>query len=469
MIAALPLVAILALSAVLDGFDLVDATLEPLVARLFDGVGRIAVTSALARALLAPGEPRWRLVGPEDPLCGRLSRLVVAIVSIMASVRLIEQIEETVQAALSVAITYPRRWGAGLRRPRRRDAARFSTRGRRAGERGARLAVADEFDGLRGGGRRACFLRARLHHLRQFFHRAKHLDAGGHWRSLHRGDPAAGGHRARFLTGRAARTGGGERARSGAAVAATLRDLAVGRAHAGLLGVAALLVLAPFGVELGDFLADLQSSFSALKIADVTISPSGAFSAVVLFAITLAAAQGLRRWLDGSFLPSTRLDMGLRSSIVSSVGYAGFILAASVALGRVGLGFEKLALIAGGLSLGVGLGLQSVVNNFVSGLILLWERAIRVGDWVVMGDDQGYVKRIDVRSTEIETFDRATMIVPNSNLVTGVVKNWLRDNKVGRIKIALAPHSASIPRKSATSCWRRRARGTACCAFPRRR
>ncbi len=167
----------------------------------------------------------------------------------------------------------------------------------------------------------------------------------------------------------------------------------------------------------------------------------------MLFAVTLAAAQGLRRWLDGSFLPSTRLDMGLRNSIGSSVGYAGFILAASVALARVGLGFEKLALIAGGLSLGVGLGLQSVVNNFVSGLILLWERAIRVGDWVVMGDDQGYVKRINVRSTEIETFDRATMIVPNSNLVTGVVKNWLRDNKVGRIKIALAPHSGVDPEK----------------------
>ena len=85
------------------------------------------------------------------------------------------------------------------------------------------------------------------------------------------------------------------------------------------------------------------------------------------------------------------------------------------------------------------------MNNFLSGLILLWERAIRVGDWVVIGDEQGYVKRINVRSTEIETFDRATMIVPNSNLVTGVVKNWLRGDKVGRIKIALAAYSGANP------------------------
>ncbi|HEY8138180.1 MAG TPA: mechanosensitive ion channel domain-containing protein, partial [Methylocystis sp.] len=210
-------------------------------------------------------------------------------------------------------------------------------------------------------------------------------------------------------------------------------------------GIAALLILAPFGVESGDFLSDLQSSFLAVKIADVTISPSTAFVALVLFAITLAAAHALRRWLDGTLLPLTRLDMGLRNSIGASVGYAGFILAVTVAMEHLGLGFEKLAIVAGALSVGIGFGLQSIVNNFVSGLILLWERAIRVGDWVVLGDEQGYVKRINVRSTEIETFDRATMIVPNSNLVTGVVKNWLRGDKVGRVKILLAPHSGVDP------------------------
>lgn len=131
------------------------------------------------------------------------------------------------------------------------------------------------------------------------------------------------------------------------------------------------------------------------------------------------------------------IDTGLRNSIKTSLGYVGFITAVALALGYLGLSFDKLAIVAGALSVGIGFGLQSIVSNFVSGLILLWERAIRVGDWIVVGDEQGFVRRINVRSTEIETFDRAMMIVPNSNLVTGVVKNWVRTDRVGRLKISL--------------------------------
>ena len=210
---------------------------------------------------------------------------------------------------------------------------------------------------------------------------------------------------------------------------------------------AALAAMAPLGYESGDFLANVRSAFISFKIGDVAISPWGAIVAMLVFAVTLAATQGLRRWLDTRFLPLTRLDLGLRNSISATLGYVGFIFAAALALSYVGLGFEKLAIVAGALSVGIGFGLQSIVNNFVSGLILLWERAIRVGDWVVVGDEQGYVKRINVRSTEIETFDRATMIVPNSNLVAGVVKNWLRGDKVGRIKIAIAPHAGVDPER----------------------
>ena len=88
-----------------------------------------------------------------------------------------------------------------------------------------------------------------------------------------------------------------------------------------------------------------------------------------------------------------------------------------------------------------------MVNNFVSGLILLWERTIKVGDWVVIGEDQGYVRRINVRATEIETFDRATMIVPNGNMVTSVVKNWVRTDRVGRIKVPLSVVWGTDPEK----------------------
>jgi potassium efflux system protein len=95
---------------------------------------------------------------------------------------------------------------------------------------------------------------------------------------------------------------------------------------------------------------------------------------------------------------------------------------------------------------GIGFGLQSIVNNFISGLILLWERPIRVGDLVVVGDAEGYVRRINVRSTEIQTGDRAMLIVPNSNLISGVVRNRVRNDRVGRVLVSVpVPRASSDP------------------------
>jgi small-conductance mechanosensitive channel len=443
---AVPLVAVMALTSAIEAFDIADAALEPILTRFFEGVGRIAVTYGVARAVLAPGAPRWRLVDPGDPLARRLTRLAVGIVATMSGVRLLEQIEETVQAGLSVAIL-TRGLGALLCAAFVVATLRRFPRGQAAETNAGRDWLS--LTRLLGFAAVATVLVACALGYVTF---ANFFIVQGCWTLV-----VAGvllivltlSHAAveRFLaapTGRfglvASSTLGVERQ--------SLRPLAAllsGALTLTCFGIAALLILAPFGVESGDFFSDLQSSFLAVKIADVTISPSTAFVALALFAITLAAAHGLRRWLDGTLLPLTRLDMGLRNSIGASVGYAGFILAVSVAMEHLGLGFEKLAIVAGALSVGIGFGLQSIVNNFVSGLILLWERAIRVGDWVVLGDEQGYVKRINVRSTEIETFDRATMIVPNSNLVTGVVKNWLRGDKVGRVKILLAPHSGVDP------------------------
>ncbi|MCU4178774.1 DUF3772 domain-containing protein [Bosea sp. BH3] len=226
--------------------------------------------------------------------------------------------------------------------------------------------------------------------------------------------------------------------------AATLQKIAVigvGILKLLLIVVTVLLVLAPWGLESSDFLVSLRAAFFGFQVGGVTISLSTIVVFALVFGFGIAATRAMQRWLENQFLPTTSLDPGLRNSITTAAGYVGYIAAVAIAVSAVGLSLERLTLVASALSVGIGFGLQSVVSNFVSGLILLWERPIRVGDQVVVGDVEGIVKRINVRSTEIATFDRSTVIVPNSNLISGVVRNRVRTDRSGRVLIAL-----SVPR-----------------------
>jgi small-conductance mechanosensitive channel len=214
-----------------------------------------------------------------------------------------------------------------------------------------------------------------------------------------------------------------------------LSVLAAGILKLTLILVGFLMVLAPFGVESNDIVPAARQALVGFTVGEVTISISAVLIALATFVLILGATRGIQRWMTGTFLPTTELDPGLRNSIATAFGYLGFFAAAAFGLAQLGLSLQNVAIVAGALSVGIGFGLQSIVNNFVSGLILLWERSIRVGDWVVVGTEQGYVRRISVRATEIETFDRAAVIVPNSNLVSGVVKNWLHNGRSGRFTI----------------------------------
>ena len=155
----------------------------------------------------------------------------------------------------------------------------------------------------------------------------------------------------------------------------------------------------------------------------------------MLFIALLFATRLIQRWMREQALQQSRMDPGIANSIDTVVGYAGIALAALLAISYAGLDITNLAIVAGALSVGIGFGLQSIVNNFVSGLILLIERPIKVGDRIVVGDQQGHVRRISVRATEIETFDRASLIVPNSELITGRVLNWTHRDSLGAVNV----------------------------------
>ena len=206
-----------------------------------------------------------------------------------------------------------------------------------------------------------------------------------------------------------------------------------------------LLALPLLMVQWGFSAADIRDWGMALlfgfEIGQFRISLARILIGIGLFTGLLFLTRLVQRWLRDSVMNQGRVDAGISHSIDTAVGYAGIGLAALIALSYAGLDITSLAIVAGALSVGIGFGLQSIVNNFVSGLILLVERPIKVGDWIVVGSEQGNVRRISVRSTEIETFDKASVIVPNSELITGRVLNWTHRNPLGRavVKVEVAP------------------------------
>jgi small-conductance mechanosensitive channel len=177
----------------------------------------------------------------------------------------------------------------------------------------------------------------------------------------------------------------------------------------------------------------LRQILTGIQVGNVTISLIDIVFAIVVFVVGLAVASWIRRWLSQTVLAKTRLDIGVRDAIASGVGYVGIVIAILLAVVTLGLDLSNLALIASALSVGIGFGLRTVVENFVAGLLLLIERPIKSGDWIVVAGNEGRVKRISVRSTEIETFDRASVIVPNSELIAQPVQNWTHKNRLARI------------------------------------
>ncbi len=200
---------------------------------------------------------------------------------------------------------------------------------------------------------------------------------------------------------------------------------------------AVVLLVAPFGEGPTELIQRAGQLHDGISIGEVQLRPAAVLQAIAVLALGLGGIRVLKHWLIERFLPTTSLDAGMRLSATTLFGYAGGVFAVALALSALGIGLERIAWVASALSVGIGFGLQAVVQNFVSGLILLAERPVKVGDWVALGGVEGDIRRINVRATEIQMGDRSTVIVPNSEFITKTVRNVTHANPLGLVQIKL--------------------------------
>jgi small-conductance mechanosensitive channel len=190
----------------------------------------------------------------------------------------------------------------------------------------------------------------------------------------------------------------------------------------------------PTGTVLGTI-----SSYATdgIPMGDIRIIPTNIIAGIIAFVVLTGITGWIKVWIEKRWLRQITSDRGARDALVTIVGYAGFTLSILVGLSIGGINITGLAVVAGALSVGIGFGLQSIANNFVSGIILLFERPIKSGDFISVGDVEGYVKKISIRATEIETLDNQDMLIPNSELVSGRVTNWVLHNPYGRLRLKI--------------------------------
>lgn len=198
------------------------------------------------------------------------------------------------------------------------------------------------------------------------------------------------------------------------------------------------LVLFSWGFQPGDIESWAYRLLTGFSIGKTSISLISIITGILVFVTGYAVTRWFQKWLDRNVMARGQVDAGVRNSVGTGIGYLGIVVAAIFGISSAGLDLSSLALVASALSVGIGFGLQNIVSNFVSGLILLVERPFKVGDWVVTGAVEGTVKRLSVRATEIETFRGQSIIVPNSEFINSSVGNWTHRNRIQRAEIPVS-------------------------------
>ncbi len=173
------------------------------------------------------------------------------------------------------------------------------------------------------------------------------------------------------------------------------------------------------------------------NLGGLNIAPARITFGVFIFACGWTFISWVKMQMDKRWLRQAGFSLSAQETLVTMTGYCGLALALIVGLSIAGFSFSNLAVIAGALSVGIGFGMQNIVNNFVSGLIILFERPVKRGDWIRIGNTEGYVQKISVRSTLIQTFDRSDVIVPNSELISNQVTNMMLNDNFGRLIVPI--------------------------------
>ena len=171
------------------------------------------------------------------------------------------------------------------------------------------------------------------------------------------------------------------------------------------------------------------------EVGNIQLVPSKIIGGMLLFAALLVVIGWMKRWIDRRWLQHIVLERGAREALITLFGYVGFIVALLIGLTQAGVELGGLVWVSSALALGIGFGMQEIANNLVSGLILLFERPIRAGDFVSVGDVDGFVRSIRIRATEIETLDSQNVLGPNSELISGRVTNWVLRDTYGRLRV----------------------------------
>lgn len=197
----------------------------------------------------------------------------------------------------------------------------------------------------------------------------------------------------------------------------------------------ALTLLAVWGVSVDILLRNVKNFLVGFNFGGVHVSITSILLGIFTFFISLFLFKLLKESFQSGKLSKIDMEDGARNSVITSIGFIGFVFSFILGIAVMGGSFSSIAIIAGALSFGAGLGLQNMVSNLVAGLTILFERPIKLGDWVIINGQEGVVKQINMRSTTLEAWNKANVIIPNSDILSSSLINMTYTNRMGRAEI----------------------------------